>query len=486
MPRPDCAFTGPQICARPAREIVADLKSGVLDPVDVVAASAARITQVEPAVNAMPITCFDRAHADLTRLPERAASNGTHAAWLAGLPIGIKDLNNVAGVRTTYGNHALAGFVPAVSDPLVERLEARGGIVMGKTNGPEFGAGGNSTNLVFGSTRNPWDTRMNAGGSSGGAAVSLATGEVWLSHGSDLMGSLRTPAAHCGVLGLRPSPGRCGGGPAAAAFLGEGISGPMARDVRDLALFLDAMTGFDARMPMSLEAPAEPFQTALERRDRPPRIAFSEDQNGFAHVEPEIRAVLRDAMQTVARAGAEVSDTCPDLPGLNETYLALRGMHYGAVTARLPQEVQDTFGPRVRENVDYALNQNLDAVYDAQGSRSRLYEIMRLFLSDWDVLALPVVGIEPGPVEIEFPGLIDSCAIETYEEWLRFSFIATTTYLPALSVPCGFTASGLPVGLQLIGPLRGEAKLLQVALFVEEALGLPTTPIDPVVRHAQL
>ncbi len=165
-------------------------------------------------------------------------------------------------------------FVPEASDPLVERLEERGGTIVGKTNTPEFGAGGNTFNAVFGFTRNPWDTRMNAGGSSGGAAVSLATGEVWLAQGSDLAGSLRTPAAYCGVVGLRPAPGRCGGGPAAAAFMIEGISGPMARDVADIALFLDAMTGWDPRMPISLEAPATPFQdeVATRRRARAHRV----------------------------------------------------------------------------------------------------------------------------------------------------------------------------------------------------------------------
>lgn len=481
--RPETTFSGPDLCARPARDIVADLRSGELSPADVLAASASRITQVEPNINAMPTTCFDRAEEEISKLPERASQNGDHAAWLAGLPIGIKDLNNVAGVRTTFATRALADFIPDVSDPMVELLESRGALVVGKTNTPEMGAGGNSTNQVFGSTRNPWDTRMNAGGSSGGAAASLASGEVWLSHGSDLMGSLRTPAAHCGVLGFRTSPGRTGGGPGMAAFLPEALQGPMARDVRDMALFLDAMTGYDPRMPLTIEAPAIPFQSELDRLDRAPRIAFSEDQNGFAFVEQEIRTKLNDAMQIVARAGATVENTCPDLPLLNETYLALRGLHYGAVTARLPEHVQEMFGERLRENMEFGLNQSLSDVYDAMSKRTQLYDTMRLFLSDWDVLAIPVVGIEPVEVEQEYPLMVDGKQIGTYENWLRFSFLATTTLLPAMSMPVGFTDSGLPVGLQLIGPPRGEARLLQVALFIEDALGLPSTPIDPIVRH---
>lgn len=480
MTRPHRLYTGPELCALPAREVVSLLRRGEIAPAEAIAAAQDRTAQVEPDVNAIVTTCFDRAR---DRAGNLATENAALAGWLAGLPIGIKDLQAVAGVRSTWGNLALADFVPTESDPLVELLESRGGLVVGKTNTPEFGAGGNSTNAVFGSTRNPWDTRMNAGGSSGGAAVSLATGEVWLSHGSDLMGSLRTPAAHCGVLGLRPAPGRCGGGPGGAKFLPEGLNGPMARDVRDIALFLDAMTGWDPRMPLSLEAPEVPFQTAVEQATRPPRIAFSEDQDGFAAVETEIRETLRAAMTRVAAAGATVEETCPDLAGLNETYLAIRGMHYGTVIARLPEEVRATFGPRLADNVAYGLNLTVEQIYAATARRSQLYDIMRQFLSTWDVLAIPVVGIAPAPVEQEYPRFVDGQEIGTYEDWLRFSFLATTTLLPALAMPAGFTKAGLPVSIQLIGPPRGEAKLLQTALFIEQALGLPSTPIDPFRRH---
>ena len=481
--RPDTTFSGPELCARPAREIVADLRKGALDPADLVEASATRISQVEDDVNAMVTVCADRARAQIADLPDHAAANAQLAGWLAGLPIGIKDLNNVAGVRTTFGNLAMKDFIAPESEPMVERLESRGGLVMGKTNTPEFGAGGNSKNAVAGATRNPWDTRMNAGGSSGGAAVSLATGEVWLSQGSDLMGSLRTPAAHCGVLGLRPSPGRCGGGPAAAKFLPEATSGPMARDVRDIALFLDAMTGWDPRMPLSLDAPAESFQEAVARAPRAPRIAFSEDQNGFAAVETEIRAKLRSAMETVAAAGATVEETCPDLPYLNETYLALRGLHYGAVVGSLPQAVKETFGERLRANVDYGMGLTLDDIYAAMTRRSQIYDIMRTFLEGYDVLAIPVVGIAPAPVEEDFPRFVDGKEIGTYENWLRFSFLSVASLLPSLAMPAGFTDAGLPVSVQLIGPPRGEAVLLQAALFIEEALALPSAPIDPIRRH---
>lgn len=481
--RPDIPFTGPDLCALTARDVVAKLRAGEVSPLALIDAAEARSNQVGTQINAMPTTCFDRARAAVKALPEQAATQGTHPGWLAGLPIGIKDLNLVKGVRTTFGNPALADFIPETTDPLIELLEQRGGLVVGKTNTPEFGAGGNSTNPVLGATRNPWDTRMNAGGSSGGSAAALAAGEVWLAQGSDLMGSLRTPAAHCSVVSLRPVPGRAGGGPASAAFLSEGLQGPMARDVRDAALFLDAMTGWDPRTPITLEEPAEDFQTQMTRATRPPRIAFTEDQSGFSPVEQNIRTVLRGAMETAARAGATVEDACPDLPGLNEAYLALRGLHYGAVVAGLPPEVQATFGERLKSNVDYGLNQNLLDLYAAMRQRTTLYHVMREFLGDYDVLAMPVVGIAPAPVELEYPTMVDNVEIGTYETWLRFSFLSVVTLLPSMSIPAGFTPEGLPVGLQLIGPPRGEAVLLQAALFIEDALGMSATPIDPVLRH---
>lgn len=477
MTRPDAPFTGPDLCNLSAREAVARLRSGDLSPTALIDASEARAAQVGGVINAMPTTCFDRARDRAAHLPGDATD---HPGWLAGLPIGVKDLNAVAGVRTTFGTPALAGFIPEETHPLIEMLEARGALVVGKTNTPEFGAGGNSTNPVLGATRNPWNTALNAGGSSGGSAAALAAGEVWLAHGSDLMGSLRTPAAHCGVIGMRPSPGRAGGGPAAAAFLPEALQGPMARDIGDTALFLDAMTGRDDRMPLSLEAPAVSFQEALGREVPPPRIAFAEDQNGFAPVEANIRAVLNAAMETSARAGAEVTRACPDLPDLNETYLALRGLHYASVVAALPDNVQKEFGDRLRSNVDYGLAMPASDIFAAMRQRTVLYQNMRHFFETHDVLALPVVGIAPAPVEQEFPTQVDGVDIGTYETWLRFSFLATTTLLPALSMPAGFTSGGLPVGLQLIGPPMGDARLLQAARFIESALALPATPIDPI------
>ena len=382
------------------------------------------------------------------------------------------------------GSVGLKDFVPTESDPLVELLEARGAIIVGKTNTPEMGAGGNTFNDVFGKTRNPWDTGKNAGGSSGGAAVSLATGEVWLSHGSDLAGSLRTPAAFCGVVGLRPSPGRCGGAPPAIAFNTEAVQGPMARSVMDAALFLDAMAGYDPRIAISIEAPQQSFQEAVRRAEPHVRIAYSPDWNGFAALDQEIDAVIREALRKIAAAGAMVDEACPALPDLEPTYLTLRAMLWAALPGRLPREVQDHFKQTLRDNIEIGRKLAAEQIYDAQCNRSVLYNNMQKFLMQFDVLACPTVGCEPGLVEEEYPRSVGGRQLIDYIEWLRFSFLATATGLPALSIPVGFTKSGMPVGMQLIGPPRGEAKLLRVARSIEQTLGLAAcTPIDPVDRR---
>ena len=473
------AFSGPELCRLTATEVVGLLRKGEIAASEALDAALTRIEQVDGAINAMPTVCADRARAALKEIGKRKRANGNHVAWLAGLPIGIKDLTPVKGVRSTLGTKALADNIAKESDPLVERLEDRGGIVVGMTNTPEMGAGGNTFNAVFGMTRNPRDTRKNAGGSSGGAAASLASGEVWLSHGSDFAGSLRTPAALCGVVGLRPTPGRAGGSPPVIAFSTEGVQGPMARNVMDTALFLDAMCGWDPRVPISIEAPADPFQAAVRKAKPGVRIAYAPTLDGFAEVESEIDAVLRRALRLTEKEGAIVEETCPELPDLYPTFVTLRGIAWGALPGTKGPEVQKHYKKTLKDNIALGYKLKPEQIFKAMHAKSALYFKMQEFLSTWDVLACPVVGLEAQDVEIEYPTSVNGKPMADYIDWLRFAFLATTTGLPALSLPVGFTKSGMPVGLQLIGPPRGEAKLLAVARAVEVAVKFPTTPIDP-------
>ncbi|MEP1207357.1 MAG: amidase family protein [Rhizobiaceae bacterium] len=484
--RPETTFSGSELCTRSAREVVGLLRKGDISPAELIDASASRTQQVGGQVNAVVTTCHDRARGNisgLAALAALAALDADHPGYLAGLPIGIKDLTAVAGVRTTKGTLGFADFVPEESDPIADNLEKRGGLIVGKTNTPEMGAGGNTFNAVFGETRNPWDTRKNAGGSSGGAAVSLATGEVWLSHGSDLAGSLRTPAAYCGVVGMRASAGRVLSGPGPIGFTVEGVQGPMARSVADCALFLDAMSGFDARAPLSLPAPDEPFQKAVETVNCNVRIAYAPTLGGFAPVEAELETIMQAALAKLAAEGAQVDEDCPSMDGLNDTYITLRGLVWAATAGRLPQEIQQHYKQTLAENIEVGRNQTAEQVMDANLNRTVLYQRMRVFLERYDVLATAVVGIEQTPVGLEFPTGVDGQVMESYIDWLKFSYLATTAGLPAISVPCGFTKSGMPVGIQLIGPPRGDAKVLAIAHALEQVLDLGTSPIDPFVKH---
>ena len=474
-------FSGAELSRYEAHEVVALLRKREASPRELLDIAFSRIRETSPAINATVTTCEERAYAAAGELKTEAPD---HPGCLFGLPIGIKDLNNVAGVRTSFGNRHLADFVATKSEPMVERLEARGALIAGKTNSPEFGAGGNTFNDVFGPTLNPWDTRLNAGGSSGGAAASLIAGETWLSQGSDHGGSLRTPAAYCGIVGLRPSPGRVGGGTPGASFMTEGVQGPMARSVRDCALFMDALSGSEPRDPISYPAPEGSFQEAVLRADGKVRVAYSPDLNGFSPVDREMRTHLDEVMVILERSGATVEATDPDLPNLERTYHTLRGVGFATMARRIDPAVRATFKATLEANVKLGEALTVGDIVDANLDRAILYDKMLELFKHFDVLACPTVGCMPHPQTEEYVSRIDGQELGFYMDWLRFAFLATTTSLPAISVPVGLGPRNLPVGLQLIGKPRGEAALLSAARAVEMAVGGPFGPIDPIISDA--
>ena len=468
-------FSGPELCRLEAHTVVSMLKAGDVSTAELIDAAMLRISKTGPFINATPTLCKERALGVTLNLNEN-----DHAGWLAGLPISIKDLNTVAGVRTTFGTKGFADFIPEESDPLVERLEARGGVVLGKTNTPEFGAGGNTFNDVFGATLNPWNTKLNPGGSSGGAAASLAAGEIWLSHGSDHGGSLRTPAAYCGIVGLRPSPGTAGGPGKDNAFMIEGVQGPMARSVTDCALFLDAMSGFDPRIPISYPGASTSYQEAVFTADGRVNIAFAPDLGGFGQVDKEMDTHLQAVLIQLQKNGANVDEACIDLSALEHTYHSLRGLMWATAARRLPQEVQRHFKPTLAQNTAYGQALTIDNIIDANLNRSQIFNSMIQLFESFDVLACPTVGCMPHSTSEEWVRNIGGVELLGYMDWLRFAFLATVTGLPAISVPVGLGPRGLPVGLQLIGKPRGEAALLAAARLVEMTVGGPLGPIDPV------
>jgi Asp-tRNA(Asn)/Glu-tRNA(Gln) amidotransferase A subunit family amidase len=293
-----------------ATEAVSRLKSREVSPLELIDATAARIAAVEPSVNALPTLCLDRARDHAKRLMAGQRREGEdEPGWLGGLPVSIKDLADVAGVRTTYGSPIFKDHVPDKSHPLVDRIERKGGIVVAKSNTPEFGAGGSTFNEVFGRTRNPWNTSLTCGGSTGGGAVSVATGEVWLAHGSDHGGSLRRPATYCSVVGLRPSPGRVTRGTSNNLFSPLSVQGPMARCVPDLALFLDTMAGFCPLDPLTYDAPAVSYVDAVAAARPPKRVAWSANYGGVLDVDRETREICEKAVWRFEEMGCVVEQS---------------------------------------------------------------------------------------------------------------------------------------------------------------------------------
>jgi amidase len=398
---------------------------------------------------------------------------------LAGLPIPIKDLTNVEGVLTTQGSPIYKDNIPARSDLVVEHLEGQGGLIYAKSNTPEFGAGANTFNEVFGATLNPWDLSRSAAGSSGGAAVALATGMAWLAHGTDMGGSLRNPASFCGVVGLRPSIGRVARTPAAKIDRNLTVHGPMARNVEDLALLLDAMSGEHPADPLSLPLLPTSFLSAARSGKRPKRIAYSPDL-GITPVDPEVAAITRKAASRFAEAGAIVEEAHPDLREAHECFHVLRAFDFAISKAALLRSKRDQLKPEVIWNIEEGLKLTVTQLERAEAQRVAMTARTLEFFETYDLLLTPATIVPPFPIENRYVAECAGKQFDNYVEWLGIVYAITLVCCPALSLPCGFTASGLPVGLQIVAAPRGEAPLLAGAGVLEDILGLRgTTPIDP-------
>ena len=459
-----------------ANAVVDKLRKGDVTPLDLLDVLEQRIAEVDGKVNALPTLCFDRARNQAKALMRKKPGE---RGLLAGLPIPIKDLTNVAGVRTTQGSPIYKDHVPTRSDVLVEHLESNGGVIYAKSNTPEFGAGANTFNEVFGATRNPWDTSKSAAGSSGGAAVALATGMAWLAHGSDMGGSLRNPASFCGVVGLRPSIGRVAHTPAAAIDRNLGVQGPMARNIEDLALLLDAMSGEHPADPLSLPVLPVPFLSTTRSGKNPKRVAYSPDL-GITPVDSEIKAVTRKAAERFAEAGVIIEEAHPDLREAHECFHVLRAFDFALSKAALLRTKRDLLKPEVIWNIEEGLKLTFEQIERAEGQRVAMTDRALKFFETYDLLLCPATIVPPYPIENRYVAECAGKKFDNYVEWLGIVYAITLACCPALSLPCGFTSSGLPVGLQMVAKPRAEADLLAGAKTLEDILGVrDATPIDP-------
>ena len=462
-----------------ATEVVRLLRTEALRPHDLLDALEARIAAIDSAVNALPTLCFDRARAAADALMQRPVED---RGVLCGLPVPIKDLVEVSGVRTTFGSLIFADNVPAKSNLLVENIEANGGIIYAKSNTPEFGAGANTFNEVFGATLNPWNTSRSAAGSSGGAAVALATGMAWVAQGSDMGGSLRNPASFCGVVGMRPSIGRVARTLGSSLDATLGVEGPMARNVGDLALFLDAMTGDYALDPLSLPKPATSFVDAAGSGWRPRRVAYSPDL-GITPVDPEVAAITRAAAERLASEGIEVVEAHPDLSEAHECFQTLRALQFAVNFGERMRQHPGLMKPEVVWNVEKGLALTVDEIARAERQRVVLTQRMLAFFDTYELLLCPSTIVAAFPIEERYLAECNGVTFDTYIDWLAIAYAITLTCCPALSLPCGFTSETLPVGLQVVGPPKREDRVLAGAKLLEDLLGLRgTTPIAPRVH----
>jgi len=452
------------LCFASARQLARLIRARKVSVTEVMRAFIAQIERVNPKVNAI-----------VTFLPEEALKQAkaldrkkTPPAPLAGLPIAYKDLVATKGIRTTMGSLVHKDNVPAEDALIVERLKAAGAITLGKTNTPEFGAGSNTFNKVFGATRNPYDLSKTAGGSSGGAGVAVACGMLPFADGSDLAASLRNPGNYCNVVGFRPTPGRVPTYPAANAWDTQPVLGPLARTVEDAAFLLSAMAGPDPRAPVSISEPGSIFNRSLNRSFKKVRVAWTRDFGGLP-VEPSVTKVLEQQRKVFESLGCIVEDACPDFSGATEAFETLRAVSFAQRFAPLMKTHRALLKDTVIWNIEQGLALDGGKIGRAEGLRTELFHRMRRFLEQYEFLLAPVNQLPPFPVDTEYPTEIAGVKLGNYLDWMKSCYYVTITSHPAISVPAGFTPEGLPVGLQIVGRYRDDFGVLQFAHAFEWA-----------------
>jgi amidase len=447
-----------------AREMVAAIAGREISCAELMDLHLERIAERNPQLNAIVSLDEERARegaseADRTPYDERGP--------LHGLPWAFKDTHDVAGWLTTDGSPLLRDNVSTHDDLVVERIRRAGAVPIGKTNVPEFAAGSHTFNTVFGTTLNPVDPTRSAGGSSGGAACALAAGMVPLADGSDMGGSLRNPASFCGVVGLRPSRGRVPAWPNENHWEALGISGPLARNVGDLALALSVIAGPDRHVPLALGQPGADFAPPVMGDLAGLRVAVSPDLGGLVEVDAEVAAVVEAAGRAMSVAGAHVTADQPNLTLAEDTFRTLRAWTFQAGFGQLLAEHPDEFKPSLADNIRAGEGLTGADVARAYEQLTALGETARLFFERYDVLVLPTSQVPPFPADQEYPADINGHPMATYLDWMRSAYFVTTTGCPAISVPGGTTRDGLPVGVQLVATHGADRRLLEVAAAFE-------------------
>jgi amidase len=462
-----------------ARELVRLIASRKISPLEVLDAYLEAIEALNPQINAIVTLAAEQAR-DAARSAERAVMKGEALGALHGLPIGVKDITPTAGIRTTYASPLYKDYVPAEDAEAVRRLKAAGAIVVAKTNTPEFAAGANTTNVLFGPTRNPWNAALSVAGSSGGSAAAVAAGMLPIAQGTDFGGSVRVPAAFCGIVGIRATPGLVPSCPLPLPWDFGQVHGPLARDAEDAALFLDALTGFSRISPISVAPPWQSAAGALKRGGdiKGLRIAYVSDIAGIG-VEPEVDAICRGAAAALNKLGPKVEQIEFDVSAGRAAYLTWRGFWMvGQQYQRLSQIGE--FGANLRGNVEAGLKLTALDYAAAEHVREDIFHRFRKLFERFDVLLTPAAPVKPFPVEMNFPDTINGRKLDNYIDWIAAAYLITLVSLPAASAPAGLSQDGLPIGLQIVAPRFEEPLILRVAREIHQQSGVGAPPLSAV------
>jgi len=454
------------LCFLPAEELAASIRKKDISPREAVEAVLGRIEKINPKVNAYCTVVPEMAREAALQAEEKVA-RGEPLGPLHGIPFSVKDLSLTRGVRTTFGSKVFEHFVPQEDSLIVERMKNAGAILIGKTNTPEFGAGANTYNFVFGATRNPWKLSHTCGGSSGGSAVALACGLGPLATGSDLGGSLRIPAAFCGVVGFRTTAGLIPHFPTILAYDNLAVEGPMARTVRDVAFMLSVIAGEDPRAPISFPSDPRAFRSAVDSpKIRGLKAAWSPDLK-IIPVDREVREIAGRAARRFTELGCAVEEADPDLRGVREIIYVTRSLRMLASHADLLEKWREKMNPNLVWNIEQGFTLTPQRIAEAEKERTNLYSRVHEFFNRFDLLLTPTVAVPPFPVEMSYPQEINGKPLENYTDWFLLTYAITLTGHPVISIPCGFTQEGFPVGLQIVGRKLAETTVLKAAAAFE-------------------
>jgi amidase len=456
------------------------LRRREISAVELLDAHLARVAKVNPTLNAIVTLVPELAH-EMAEEADRRLAEGGVPPLLTGLPVVHKDTHETAGIRTTFGSPVYANFVPTRNALIVQRARDAGAVTLGKTNTPQHGAGSQTFNEVFGVTRNPWNPDYTPGGSSGGAAVAVATGMSALADGSDFGASLRNPASFTNTVGFRPSPGRIPSWPSKDVWASHSVHGPIARTVEDVALFMAAAAGPDPRIPISIDEPGSVFATPLAADWSGVPLAWSHDLGGLP-IDPEVTASLAPARRTLSDIGFSVVDAEPDLRGAQEAFDVLRGLVYAREFAEALRRDPAAYKQAIHDNTEYGLSLTTEQVGRAIETRTRVYNRAVRFLDEHRFLALPTVAVPPFPVSVEYPTEIAGTPMRDYTSWFATCSVIALTGLPSISVPAGFTSDEFPIGLQIVGRPKADVDVLRAAYAFQQATMLwqrhpPSIPV---------